>query len=263
MVVPERYIELMHQSIDGEIRGEQQFELNRFLATSQEGKELHERFVYLADMKSKLPPADPPADLRTSILEAIDPHKYNYGSKHSSWAGIKTMVAQVITPRMAFGVAAGILMGLAIGTMMVGGSVGTGGIDPTAMVGTLVLDAPAIEDDKIRVESFSGPDATGQLTVRTKGEVALIRLDFSESREVAVVLEFMPDQWTLKSFGPDAYITTTLASSPGIVRIQHRGEGGFLIALSSSNEMSSPVAIRIDCESPIYRNSLTFSETAK
>ena len=75
-MIEERYIKLINKRLDGDITGQEQAELDRYLANSVEAQDLDRDFSAIDSMLHELNRVDPPGQLKTEILKIIDHAKY-------------------------------------------------------------------------------------------------------------------------------------------------------------------------------------------
>ncbi|HEY3055884.1 MAG TPA: hypothetical protein VGK31_08140 [Thermoanaerobaculia bacterium] len=67
----EEIVDLVNAVIDGEATAEQDVELQRLLVTSDEVRDLYDSMRTIAHRLEEMPSLDPPSDLRSSILGAV------------------------------------------------------------------------------------------------------------------------------------------------------------------------------------------------
>lgn len=98
-MIEQRYIDLMHASLDGELSGEQQAALDEFLAASDEGRSYLGELERLQRAIGQAEDPQPPADLRDRIVQSL-PARTNRAAV--AWRG------------PAFALAAGIVLAVGL-----------------------------------------------------------------------------------------------------------------------------------------------------
>lgn len=187
MLERERFIDLVHRELDGELTGDERELLCRMLAQDTDRREFRERLQLLHKALEKIPDVKPPLTLRDKVLATVASPRLREAAR----GGRDITDLKRITPRhslrhMAYPLAAG-LLGLAIlGVWLLGtGSAGTG-LEPSTASGTmgLSLDSGRLLDEA--GTSLEGLTAHAGLYRSGENFILLLDMDAPETVEVAV-----------------------------------------------------------------------------
>ena len=185
-MIEERHIELMNQEIDGVNSPEESRELQRLLDTSPEAKRYYEELLRLGDAFGEIEDLDPPSGMRGAILSAVDAKK-RPGQVESDSVSWFEALRSVLSPRVAYGFAAGLVLG--IGLYAVLSNVTPAG-DRDALVGAMVEADSGVTVDPVVIDH---PEVSGSLLVRYSDDLILALLELSGEAEIRVVIECVGD----------------------------------------------------------------------
>jgi hypothetical protein len=182
-VTEERYIELMHQEIDGVNSPDESRELREYLKRDAKARRHYEELVGVAGILECAEEVSPPRSLRREIMRSVAAHE-------RAGSGLLAGMRRVLVPeprlRPAFAFAGGVAVGLVLFAalsftlprMMPG--------DNDHLFGTLggrcyVTTEPV---------SFDVPGASGRASVRYCAENVTLELSLASESEVLVVLSY-------------------------------------------------------------------------
>jgi hypothetical protein len=205
-VIPERYIELIQQEIDGCNTPAQSAELRAYLEKHPEGLRCFNELNELSRSFGKMGQVEPPPELRALILEriaAVDGMRRTAADQRDPggepWAGIRTHVPSHggarRTSRWNLGFtlaafAAGVVVGIFVLGALLRIHPGTSPSALEELYGTMISRS----GNKGLVETFpfdGGEVAlTGSATVRTDGERVMTDLELQCPESVQVVFEY-------------------------------------------------------------------------
>lgn len=179
----DRITELVHGEIDGVNSPEESAELRRKIMRDPAARELHDDMKQLTDALDRMGEEESPADLRDSILEAL-PNRSRTES---------TSTHEVPSPtrwHLPAALAAGLVLGLIIGPLVINDSAE---VDPSDVVGT--IGSRLTEPVELDADRFSGTFRGVQNDTRI-----LVTFDVEAQGPVEVTLEYDPTAVDLTGF---------------------------------------------------------------
>jgi hypothetical protein len=244
---------LIQRAIDGELTDGEKVDFHRLLESSPEARAFYQQLDSLSMLPSQLPPQDAPAGLKPGVLRAIG-HTYVAGTTTSSPRSIGAMIGSLFTPRLAYGMAAGLILGIAVSALTLRGPVGH--LDPLDLSGTIVGGKSDKSLQRVDSDSFSEGQATGRIAVEAGAGLDYIQLELESTQEVSAVIEYDPDAYVLRAFEQATPQTGEIVNGQGQLRASHVGRNRYLFVLERTGESTQPVVCRIEGTGVIYQREL-------
>ena len=257
MVMDDQYTDLIQQALDDEISDRDREVLDRYLARSPEALETFRRMARLLQAPAFRASVEPPSDLKIQVLQSIDPSRYGADTSRRPWARFREYLHLVSTPRLAYGVAMGLLLGVALGALGVSGYDEAERIDPSVLSGSLTMSDPAQNAHRFAEESFAGNQVFGRMTADHADGMALIRFELSANRKVTMILEFEPDAWAFQAFHQQTQESTQVVTRPGRIEVSHQGRNLYLFRFGLPTERSTRLTYRILTDAVIYQGEIS------
>ena len=218
-MIEEKYVELIHAELDGELPEQCRAELSRYLLANPEARAFREELRQVCAALDAVEQVPPPPGLRESIrdaLAAVQPPR-RVGHTHVLRAPAKWRYAAAI---------AGGLIVSAVAFQL--GFESREGLRVSDLVGTMAGQAPAaatIPVDSLRIDR---DDLSGSVELYEAGPTLLLEFDIASQQPIEVVANF------------DGRETRFSGNSAG------EGKGGrhFAIALEREAGQSSSVGLR-------------------
>lgn len=252
----EKYQDLFQQVIDGEISKRDREELDRYLAHSPEALEAFRRMARLLEAPTFRASVEPPPDLKSHVLQSVDPSRYRANVSRRPWASLSEYFHLLITPRLAYGVAMGLLLGVALGALGISGYDEAKRIDPSVLSGSLTMTDPVREAHRFAEESFAGDQVSGRMTADNADGTALIRFELSATRKVTIILEFEPEAWAFQAFQQQSQKSTEIMTRPGRIEVSHQGRNSYLFRFGLPTERSTRLSYRILTDEVSYQGDI-------
>lgn len=244
---------LIHRAIDGELSEPDKAELHRLLESSPEAHAFYKEIESLSSLPSMLSSQDAPAGLKPGILRAID-HSRVAQRKTSSPRSIGAWIGTLLTPRVAYGMAAGLILGFAVSALTLRGPVGH--LDPLDLSGTIVGGKSDKSLQRVDSDSFSASQATGRIAVEAGAGLNYIQLELESTQEVSAVIEYDPAAYVLRAFEQATPQTGEIVNGHGQLRTSHVGRNRYLFVLERTGESTQPVLCRVEGTGVIYQREL-------
>lgn len=244
---------LIHRAIDGELSEPEKAELHRLMESSPEAQAFYKEIDSLSLLPSMLPSQDVPVGLKSDTLRAIDQSRVALRGTYSP-RSIGAWIGTLLTPRVAYGMAAGLILGIAVSALTLRGPVGH--LDPLDLSGTIVGGKSDKSLQRVDSDSFSEGQATGRIAVEAGAGLDYIQLELESSQEVSAVIEYDPAAYVLRAFEQATPQTGEIVNGYGQLRASHVGRNRYLFVLERTGESTQPVVCRIEGTGVIYQREL-------
>lgn len=245
---------LIHRAIDGELSEVESNDFNRLIESSLEARQFHGRLQALALIPTQLPAIDPPSELRSQILDGVVESRRHTKPVGSNPRSIGALIGTLLTPRLAYGLAAGLIVGIGLSALTSNSPVSQ--LNPLDLSGTLVSGKDSKGLIRVDADSFAGGQATGRLGIDVGSGLIYIQMELHSAQEVAIVLEYDPSAYTLRAFEQQSPVSGNIVTRQGQLQASHVGENRYLFVLARVGESSSPVVCRVESTGVIYRREL-------
>jgi hypothetical protein len=234
-MISERILELINADMDGELRPEDQSELDAALESSAEARAVRSELQKLSNLMDNLPPQQPPGGLGSRIARNIELPKpessFSLSSLFSSF--------QPATAGVAF--AAGLL--LAAGFYEFSSERSVPG-DSASMVGTMIAgkrNAPEFlkNDMQLKGDGFSGT-----ISLRETSGIYILNFDLESEINTEVKVGLDKTGFAFGGFadiqGDENKVLESVMMSGGAMRVLNQGHQQFAVFLRE-DEAGKPV----------------------
>lgn len=254
-MIDEKHKVLIHRAIDGELSDHERVEFDQLLQSSPEALSVYRQLAELAALPSRLPASEAPVELKGRILKQVvvdsrrKPHR-----GPSDPRSIGAMIGTLLTPRLVYGLAAGLIIGIGLGALVLRGPAGH--LDPMDLSGTIVVGDDPKTLKRVDSDSFAEAQAKGRLAVDVASDLAYIQLELQSTTDVSIVIDFDPAAYAVRAFEQQMPLPSATATAPGQIRTSHVGMNRYLFVLGRSGESSAPVILRVESGASIYQREL-------
>ena len=213
-MIDSRNEELIQREADSVLSPSELAELSEISSRDHAVAEARESLRIVREALDSTPEIDPPARLREEIMEAVRSGPVVHSVAEAAVA--RPAFGRKDVFRVVYGLAAGIIVGLLIGAMVMGqGSP----IDESLVSGTIARPVPA--DRSLILEiPVVGADLAGNIALSRAEDGVVLQLDFTSGPAITTTIEF--DEGELRSARGDR---SGLAISSGPGRVDLRSDG--------------------------------------
>ena len=239
MAIDQKYIDLINEDIDGEISGDDKALLDDFLATSDEGRELHEALSGLCGDLDGQAAVDVPADIRPAVLRRVVPAP----ARDKRPSGFGDMLASLFgVPVIRYGMsfAAGVILTF---TLISSDQFSRQAFnDVTGLVGTISdgapLDASAIRRDDLELALNV---LAGSVSLNTAGSLMILEFDLASRDAVDIVARFDNRDIWFSGFAQQESEGTSVAAQAGRVTVRMQGQRRYAVFLRNAGQNETTV----------------------
>jgi anti-sigma factor RsiW len=189
-----RYLELMQREIDAENSPDDSAALRAYLGTHPEARSLLAELQQLAGTLDRMQFADPPADFKDSVLEAIRDRR-----RHAAPMQLRTgsRVTRLKILKYAYAVAAGLILGALLSPFTFKVFRGGGNSDFSQLPGAMMRQA-AFQDAAVVERRIEAAGVSGRIQLRRSAALLLVDLEVHSGQVVDITLEFDSSQLAFK-----------------------------------------------------------------
>jgi hypothetical protein len=209
-------IELIHGDVDGELGPDEQEQLRRLLAFSEDARREHARLRSLNDLLAALPACDPPAGLRDTILAAVP-------------RPVRSMAAPVRARRHSrAGLVAALAATVAGVVFLLQRDHQVPELDPASLAGTFARPGADMDLPAWRLED---PAVSGGLSLRQGEHGLYIEVDLEAQGQITLVARMDGRPLEFEGLVPiDGAPVSATRTDQGI-RMLHSGKHRYAILL--------------------------------
>lgn len=225
-MINERTLELINADVDGELRPEEQPELEAALEASEEARALRAELLKLTNLMDSLPAQQPPAGLKRRILQGIRLPARKTSFSLSTWFGS----FQPAPAGLAF--AAGLLLTVGFYELS---SDRLGSDDAVSMVGTMVAGqgvGPGFMKNDMVLE---GDGFSGTISFREGSGIHMLNFDLSSETATEVNVGLENTGFAFGGFaevqGDSDKVFESVTMSGGALRVVNQGHQQFAVFL--------------------------------
>lgn len=191
-MLDEKYLELIQAGIDGELPEQHRAELSRYLLANPEARAARDQLQRLCTLLGKVPAADPPPDLRASILGAIR-------LPAGSGAPVGRRYVRWFSGTMRF--AAVFVAGLVVGiTAMQLGRDSRSRLDLSQVAGTMASQDQVVDSTPVDTVTVSLEQVSGSVRLFRSPTMRVVEFDLTARQPVEVVVDHDGEQARFSGF---------------------------------------------------------------
>jgi hypothetical protein len=252
MAIEQKYTDLINAAIDGEISNEEKAELEAFLASSADGRTLHDELASLCGTLDKLEAEAPPVHLGHAIMNALPPTR-----KPESSPGFLPALLGMPAFKYAFTFAAGVILAL---TIVDSGKISNRAFDNvTGLVGTIADPIDATLASAVSVDEL---DVAGIVALRSAGSLMILDFDLVSKDHIEIEAGYSDPSIWFNGFAQLESDDTTVAAAPGRVRLGMKGKRRYAVFLHNQGEHETTVNLRFLANGEVvHEASLEFRPT--
>ncbi len=247
-MVEEKYIALINQEIDGVNSPQEAANLKAYLAADAEAQQLYDELVAAARLLKAVKAVEPPPDLKSGILRAIQPDRHAARAKKPVLGGIKSLVEVFWSSpsrqlRYAYVFAFGLIAGLGIFALL--SNTSQQASDNANLYGTL-----AWRDNSgfAAVDSIAIDLALGRAAVRVKSspQQVIAEVSLNTVKEVKVQLEFDANDLGFSGVSQaNSLAGSAFSSNEQALKFINRGDNRYVIAFANKTPVASLLRFKL------------------
>ncbi len=228
MIEP-KYLDLIHQKIDGVISASDRQKLERYLTGHPEAVQLMKELQGVCDLLDDTEEVEPPAVLRQRILSAVNFERYPLRKRPHPFVAVKEYLARRPRIGYAYAFSGGLALGLLVAALVWGGLFGRGVVERSQLSGTMAAPKTAAEFRTVTSFPIQAAGLRGRLTASTSRHQARFQFVGQSAQQVTWVLLYDQEQLTLDGLRSMKGTPLHIESSPGSFKIEWVGQTEFLL----------------------------------
>jgi len=253
MAIEQKYLELIHADIDGEISDVEKDELQAFIASSVEGRTLHEDLTALHTILGSVDKEEPPRHLRYVIMNAVKPMR----AKPDFLDSLKLLFsAPALRYAMVF--AAGVALTL---SLVSSGQISERAFDDvTGLVGSVADPISATVESSVTLDETA---IAGNVSLRRINAMLIVDFDLVAKGPIQIEADYPDESVWFNGFAQLESTGTTISTDVGRVTLRMEGKRRYAVYLHNRGERATTINLRFLADGMvIHQTSLEF-EPAK
>jgi len=236
-MIEERYEDLLHRALDGELTPEESARLRGHLAASPEARAHYDDLENLFQMLAQVEEFEPPAAFREAIVERIraTPAGAGPAARHrEGWLGPAVMALRKgLRPATAYAFAAGIVAGLAL-LATFGQHWTPGSVDDSALPGTMLRSRQLKHLAAVDEQQLTLDGARGRIRTKFVSGTVVAEIDLSSPGALEVVIEFDGGVLSPVAFEQTRAGAGRITVGSGRIHIDHSGQRTYLLVFTGN-----------------------------
>ena len=257
MTIDEKNIALINADIDGEIQPNEKAELEAFLASSEDGRALHEELRSLCSTLDSEDLLDPPPHLRHVVMNSLPKSRPEAGSTKNAPGFLQSLFA-VPAMRYAATFAAGVVMTVAI---VDSGQIQQSALDPvTNLVGTISDTGEPVPGVASTV--IHKADVAGTVTLRNADPILIIDFDLSTNGPIDIVASYDDKTVWFNGFAQLESTGTSISAESSKIKIQVDGKRRYAVYLHNPKNRNLSINLQFFAKGePVHQAVLEYDQT--
>lgn len=234
MAIDQKFTDLINAAIDGDISDREKADLDAFLASSDEGRDLYDQLTNLCSALDALGTEEPPVHLRHIIMNNIPTESRPEQEPHPLLSLLNYPAL-----RYAGAFAAGVLVALVIidSTRVSNRAFD----DVTGLVGTV---AEPVESTGAQMISVDEIDVAGTISLRSAGSIMILDFDLVSKDHIEIEADYKDPSIWFNGFAQLESEGTTVAAADGRVRLGMQGKRRYAVYLHNQRGHETQVNLR-------------------
>lgn len=240
----EKYFDLMNRAIDDDLSPGERSELEAYLELDPDARAEFNRLRMVDQAMNEIPHADPPRELKATIMERIGASHGKTASRFSVFDAIRDLFRHKIQWRYAYSFSAGVVLGIFILAIALQTPESSTTLNPNHVSGTISRSA-AGEMPVTGEDEFEHGTLRGTLCVHEGRQAVLLTITIQSTQEFAVdILVDDSDLRPVTIWQPEPYLGA-VSIEKNAVRLSSHGGTSFEIMFRNLTPGRSDVICRV------------------
>jgi hypothetical protein len=241
-----KYIQLIHNDLDGLLTPSERHELDIALKSDPELRKLYEDLHQMSVQLNQIPRVEPPPTLKKKILESINFNRYQEREAEQDWfVRISQWLAEPRF-RLAYGLAAGIILGILSSLFILPGLITQSHLQIKDLYGTIGIhenDLNVIKELSVTENSFQGA-----FKVKSYWNIVGFEISFKTDAETEIQLEYDRNLLVFRGITTLESEITDLESIANRITLTAPQQGNFLILFEKLSTPIFPITLKVNQE---------------
>lgn len=239
-MIDEKHMELINKEISGDISPEEKAELHRYLETTPAAAKLYRELRQTADLLKKAGDVDPPAYLKTLIMNSVDFSRYEAKERRPVLRLLARARQLRVRPRLVYTFALGVVVGLVVFSVFLTRPGERYPADMRSLYGTIGIteDTSFISIEQLPV---SLEKVTGSIDLSGLGDVFVFSVSLRGLEQYDLLLVYDPQQMSFGGLKTHEGGQALLSAGRGYVETS--GSGDCDLRLSFIREKGSAASV--------------------
>jgi hypothetical protein len=258
-MIDPKYIELIHQEIDGRISPKDHEKLKHYLEANPEAKQLMADLRNLSTLLENTEEVEPPIELRERILQSVDFHKYPLPQRQHP---LKSLMAYRPRFRYAYAFAGGFAFGLLIALLLMGEIFKTAPFDLRELSGAMISKEVSEKFQTAFQLNIEADGVEGKVTVDSDGNLVRIALDVKAEGEIELAIEYEADALRFEGFQRLGENPISLNIAQASIELVFTGNNRSILLFGNQRQFIPEMKLKLRSSgSLIYERTLSARQT--
>lgn len=234
MAIEQKFIDLINADIDGEISESDKAELQAFLDSSADGRDLHDELSSLCATLNEIGQEDPPPHMKHVVMNSLAPAR----PEEASPSFLQVLFA---TPALKYAAtfAAGVFLTLSI---VNSNQVADRAFDDvTGLVGTV---AEPVDTQMATSIHVNRADIAGTVSLRSAGSLMILDFDLVARDHIDIEADYSDRTIWFNGFAQLESDGTTVSAETGRIRLGMEGKRRYAVYLHNEGDRETTVTLR-------------------
>lgn len=242
----EKMMELLNREIDGLNSPQESAELRAYLESHPDARMLYNDLITITSSLSRVREVDPPATLKSNILASI-PSEMSAARRRSSIVGrLFDFIDLRPSFQFAYGIAAGLILGVTIYSLVGGNDATISLMDPSSVSGTILNDSanPLTAGASYKV-SLPEHGASATLQAKYSKHLALVEVGIQTEHELNLVFLFNSQELQFKGYSQSRPVPGSMKLTQSSFQMTIESENRYILAFDRRSQAPSDVTFMI------------------
>ena len=239
-----KYLNLIHRELDGELVPSERTELNRALKKDPELKKYRDELIKMNHTLNQIPPLQPSQGLKERIIDSINFNRYKYREHEKNW--VTTILGNVFGPRyrLAYGLVAGIFIGMIVSFLFMPDLLTPPQTSLNDLYGTIGIHESELH--VLQELSITQNTYQGSIKVKSYWNIVGFEITFKTAHETEIQLEYNKDLIVFRGITTLESERSAFESSDNLITLTSAQEGNFLILFEKLSKHIFPLTLKIN-----------------
>jgi len=244
-MVDQKFIVLMHKDLDGEISAPEKAQLLDYISKNSEAETYYQQLLSVNKSLSNVKEIDPPGELKSTILNTINPNRYSQDIKRESAIIEWRSFFQKQRVQVALAIAAGIMIGLVL-YPLIGYSPRESDWRSAAEITGTIGPNDSVQEQKKLSRTVNINKLKGSIDLVQTRDIIKIGFNLSGESSYNIHINYEPDILSVLSMQPQNAMKIGLHQYRNEIRLSAADPFALLFFRKSMDNCELPVTLFID-----------------
>lgn len=261
----EKFIELFNREIDGLNSPRESAELQAYLDSHPDARALFADLATITSALNRVKEVDPPASLKSEVMAALPSERTAPQHRFSIVQWAKDFIELRSSFQYAYVFAAGLILGVAIYSLVGIRSTASGTMDLSDVSGSIIISDATFPFAAGPSFEINLAELGVAATVRTKYSKTLAVVELTLQSRNAIEVDFLYNRINLqfKGYSQSRAVPGNLTIGEAAVRLSNQGENTYILAFERFSGAADVSLRLLDSGRALFEKSLVIDSNSK